>query len=107
MRDKIVALKKLGAEVLVVDPHEVYRVRHMLKDAQRDGLAAFPILADPANIVSAMYGAAMQMRIHTEWSSRPVTVIVDRAGVVRYLKRGEKYSDRPKAEDIMAELEKL
>ena len=55
-----------------------------LKDARAEGgLPAFPVLADPLGLTSAAYAAAMQMRIHTEWSNRPTTVVVDREGIVR------------------------
>lgn len=87
---------KEDIQVLVVDPHEIYRVRHMLRTArEQSGLAAFPILADPAQLVSATYGVAMQMRIHTEWSNRPATFVIDRSGIIRHARRGTTYSDRP------------
>lgn len=49
LRDKIKAFRQRGVQILVVDPHEPYRVRHMLKNvgAAADDVA-FPILADPA-----------------------------------------------------------
>jgi peroxiredoxin len=54
-----------------------------------------------------MYGVAMQMRIHTELSNRPATFLVDRQGVIRYERRGKSFSDRPKVDEILAELKKL
>lgn len=108
LRDHAIELRKLGAEVLIVDPHEVYRVRHMLRNAKDPaGLPVFPVLADAAGAVSALYGVAMQMSIHTERSNRPATFIIDRDGVVRYAKLGVKYSDRPGVETIRSVLEKL
>lgn len=67
----------------------------------------FPILADPANTVSATYGVAFQMNIHTEWSNRPATFIIDREGVIRYERRGKTYSDRPKPAEILKEVDRL
>lgn len=108
MRDKIDAIHDRGAELLAIDPHESFRVRHMLKDVGYEAdVLTYPILADPANTVSATYGVAFQMRIHTEWSNRPATIIVDRDGIIRYERRGEKYNDRPSPEQILEELDKL
>ena len=95
-----------GVQILVVDPHESYRVRHMLKDS---GLEAkdlhVPVLADPTHVVSATYGVAFQMRIHTEWSNRPATFIIDKKGTLRYARLGRSFSDRPRPDDILKELQ--
>ena len=68
---------------------------------------SFPLLMDGAMTVSATYGIAFQMRIHTELSNRPATFIIDRQGIVRYAHRGRTFGDRPKLEEIEAELKKL
>lgn len=97
-----------GAQVLVVDPHESYRVRHMLNKA---GLKAddlhVPVLADPAHTVSATYGVAFQMKIHTEWSNRPATFIIDRDGIIRFAHGAKTYGDRPKTQDLLDVLAQL
>ncbi len=67
----------------------------------------FPILADPANTVSATYGVAFQMNIHTEWSNRPATFIIDRDGVIRYERRGTTFTDRPNPDAILKEADRL
>lgn len=108
MRDQIEAFHQRGVQLLAVDPHESYRVRHMLRDVGYEaGDVTYPILADPASTVSATYGVAFQMNIHTEWSNRPATFIIDREGVIRYEHRGTTYSDRPTPEQIVSELDKL
>jgi peroxiredoxin len=108
LRDQIDEFEKRNAQVIAVDPHESYRVRHMLRSV---GVTAdeltYPILADPANTVSATYGVAFQMSIHTEWSNRPATFVIDRDGVIRYERRGTRFSDRPKPEELFGLLEKL
>lgn len=65
------------------------------------------MLMDPSLTVSATYGVAFQMRIHTEVSNRPATFIIDRQGILRYAKRGEQFGDRPTPDQIVAELERL
>lgn len=86
---------------MVVDPHEPYRARHMLRGAARDGIAAFSVLADPSIAVSAAYGVAMQMKIHVERSNRPATFLIDKAGVIRFRHLATTYSDRPDVEKIL------
>ena len=68
---------------------------------------SYPLLSDPAQIVSATYGVAFQMRIHTELSNRPATFVIDRQGVIRYARRGTSFADRPKPEEIITELGKF
>ena len=103
MRRHVSELEALEVQVLVVDPHERYRITHMLRTASTDGgISAFPILGDPSNTASATYGVAMQMRIHGEWSDRPATFVIDKAGVVRYQHLARTYSDRPRVEKIMS-----
>ena len=108
MRERLKDFDDAGAQVLVVDPHESYRVKHMLKEA---GFKAedlhVPVLADPAHAVSATYGVAFQMKIHTEWSNRPATFIIDRDGKVRFEHRAKTYGDRPKPDEMLKELAKL
>ncbi len=92
----------------MVDPHESYRVRHMLKDAgfQPEDVHV-PILADPAHAVSATYGVAFQQQIHTEWSNRPASFVIDRRGILRYAHRANVYNDRPTPEELLQALGKL
>ena len=52
-------------------------------------------------------GVAFQMRIHTEWSNRPATFIVDKEGMLRYAHRARSFADRPGADEIISELRKL
>ena len=108
MRDKISDFEKAGAQLLVVDPHESWSAKHFLKDVGLEsGDIGYPLLIDPALTVSATYGVAMQMKIHVELSNRPATFIIDREGVIRYERRAKTFSDRPKPDDLVAELKKL
>ena len=108
MRDRLQELRAAGAQLLAVDPHEIWAARSLLKEV---GLAAadvhYPLLADPSCTVSATYGVAFQMRIHTELSNRPATFIIDRQGILRYARRANTFNDRPSADEIVAELKKL
>ena len=108
MRDRAKEFEDRGTRLLAVDPHESFRVRHMLRSVgRRADELTYPILADPAATVSATYGVAFQMNVHTEWSNRPATFIVDRDGMIRYERRGKTFADRPKPDELLQELDKL
>lgn len=108
MRDSVKTLGQYDAQILAVDPHEPWAAKALLKETGLDASAmSFPLLMDSAFTVSATYGVAFQMRIHTELSNRPATFIIDRQGIIRYVHRGRSFSDRPKPADIEAELKKL
>ena len=108
MRDTIAAKPDLDVQLLAIDPHESWSAKYLLKET---GLEAddvsYPLLMDPSLTVSASYGVAFQMRIHTEESNRPATFIIDRQGILRYAKRGAAFGDRPTPADIESELAKL
>ena len=108
MREKLAALKDQGAQLVAVDPHEAWSAKFLLKET---GLSTddlnYPLLMDPSQTVSAAYGVAFQMRIHTEWSNRPATFVIDKRGIVRYAYRGTSFNDRPTPETIVEELKKL
>ena len=108
MRDKIAEFEKRNVQLLAIDPHESHRVRHMLRDVgTKPDEVLYPVLADPVNATSATYGVAFQMGIHTEWSNRLATFVIDTGGVIRYEKRGTTFGDRPKPADIFTEIDKL
>ncbi len=105
MRDRLADLDKAGAQLLAVDPHEDWSAKHLLKEVGlQAGDVQYPLLTDPAQVVSAIYGVAFQMRIHTEVSNRPATFIIDPRGVLRYARRAKTFSDRPSVSEILAEL---
>ena len=96
------------AQVLAVDPHESWSAKYLLKDSGLETSDVnFPLLMDPSLTVSATYGVAFQMRIHTELSNRPATFIIDKQGVIRYIRRATSFGDRPSPSQIAAELEQL
>jgi peroxiredoxin len=108
LREKISAIRDAGAELLAIDPHEHWASKSLLKETGF-GVADvnFPLLSDPSLTVSATYGVPFQMRIHTEWSNRPATFIIDRSGVVRFAQRAKSFNDRPSVDRILDELRSL
>ena len=108
MREQLDAIAKFDAVVLAVDPHESWSAKFLLKEVGFDkDDVHYPLLTDPTYTVSAAYGVAFQMRIHTEVSNRPGTFVIDRKGILRYAKRGRNFADRPTPEAIISELDKL
>ena len=65
------------------------------------------MLTDPSLTVSAAYGVAFQMRIHTELSNRPATFVIDKAGTIRFEQRAKTFADRPTADQIIQVLKNL
>ena len=108
MREKLEEIKDLDAQLLSVDPHEVWSAKYLLKETGLDtDDLNYPLLMDPSLTISAMYGVAFGMRIHTEVSNRPATFVIDKSGVVRYARLAQSFADRPTPKQIVAELEKL
>ena len=70
------------------------------------GDLSFSMLTDPSLTVSASYGVAFQMRIHTELSNQPTTFVIDQAGIVRDDRRAKTFADRPSPGQIVQELKK-
>ncbi len=108
MRESLNELQHAGATLLAVDPHDRASARRLLKESGfSTSEVHYPLLMDPSLTVSATYGVAFQMKIHTEWSNRPATFVIDRDGVIRAAWRSKTYSDRPKPAEILASLRRL
>jgi len=108
LRDQLKNIMGSGAAVIAIDPHESFAAKSLYRDAGYAGAdLQYPLLLDPTQTVSAMYGVAFQMRIHTEISNRPATFIIDKQGTLQYARRGSYFGDRPSVADIIAELKKL
>jgi len=108
LRESLEELENLDAQLLAVDPHEIWSAKFLLRETgfSTDSLK-YPMLMDPSLTVSATYGVPFQMRIHVEWSNRPATFVIDREGTIRYVKRAGTFADRPSPDQVIAELQKL
>jgi peroxiredoxin len=108
LRDKVGGFTEAGAQLLIVDPHESWSAKRFLKDVGLEsGDVGYPLLLDPTLTVSATYGVAMQMRIHTELSNRPAAFVIDRNGVIRYERRAKTFSDRPSPAELLEEVREV
>lgn len=94
------------AEVFVIIPHERCRTKWW---AERTG-GSVKLLADSGYLVSAMYGVAFQMQIHTDVSNTPGTFLIDKQGVLQWAHIGQgkkNYRDRPTAAQILIQVKEL
>lgn len=94
------AIRERGAELWVVSPDEVEKLR---KFQQEEGLD-FPILVDTGNEVSASYGLINE---ENPVVPHPTTVIIDRQGVIRYLRVDTDYKVRPSVGELLEALDEL
>ena len=108
MREKLSTIKGLNTQPLAIDPHEVWSAKFLLKDTglSTDDLQ-YPLLMDPSLTVNATYGVTCQMRIHTEVRNRPATFVIDKRGMICYVRRVQSLGDQPTPDEVVAELQKL
>ncbi|HMO15886.1 MAG TPA: redoxin domain-containing protein [Pirellulaceae bacterium] len=102
LRSKLKQFSDLNTVLLAVDPHDGVSARYLLKEAgaTTDDLD-FSLLLDPAFVASSQYGVSFQMRIHTEWSNRPATFVIDKSGILRFAQRAETFNDRPSPDQLI------
>jgi len=96
----------LNTQVFLIVPHERCRVKWWA--AQSDGKVV--TLADPGFWVSAMYGVAFQMRIHSDTSNTPGTFVIDQDGLLRWRQIGtgpKNWSDRPTVEQVLEKVKEF
>lgn len=89
MRDWTSEFERRQAQPLVIFTQDKFQVDSLVP-ADLD----VPVLLDPASTMSATYGVALQLQFREgtlPWSARPATLIIDRAGVLRY---ADDYEDR-------------
>src|SRR5262245_1561908 len=60
-----------------------------------------PMLADPAAIVSATYGAALQHFANEKWTNRPAIFVIDRDGVIRFEYPAKANRPRPTSDYLL------
>jgi peroxiredoxin len=94
------AIRERGAELWVVSPDKVERLRRFQEEEGID----FPILVDPGNRVSASWGLVNEQNPVVP---HPTTAILDRQGVIRYLRVDTDYKVRPSVGELLEALDEL
>ncbi len=109
-------IQKLGIQVFTLEAHDIYRGRVMVgkelepeywfsknpfKEEYMEKIY-WPHLLDRAGQVGAIYGAdPLAFSVHAEYINRPVTVIVDDKGIVRFRYIGTFWGDRPSVKQTL------
>ena len=73
----------------------------------REHPTAFPFLLDEDRSVTKAYGLYHRLGHDAIRIAHPATLVVDWAGVVRYIYRGENQMDRAPVEEVLAALKQL
>ncbi len=73
----------------------------------RENPIAFPFLLDEDRAVTKAYGLYHALSHEAFRIAHPATLVVDRAGVVRYIYRGNNQMDRAPMEEVLAALPAL
>lgn len=73
----------------------------------REHPAAFPFLLDEDRSVTKVYGLYHRLGHDAIRIAHPATLVVDWAGVVRYIYRGENQLDRAPVEEVLAAVKQL
>lgn len=103
MREAYGAIRDRGGEVVAVSSEPVATANAAAAEA---GLP-FPVLSDRSLAVIDRYGLRHVDEPKGRRISRPATIVLDRAGRVRYAHVGEHPRDRPTIGAILLALESL
>ena len=107
LREKYSQFQNYDAEILIIDPHELWRVKRFKEKWSEETPILFPFLSDPTSQVCAAYGIAKQLNVHAEWVNRPAVFIVDKSGVIRYMQIGKSFKDRATPEELLEILKEM
>lgn len=88
----------LGAELWALSPDDTERVTEFVHDES----LTFPFLVDTYDEVMAAYGLVNPAKPSVP---HPTALIIDRDGVIRFMRVDEDYKVRPKAQNLVAALE--
>jgi HEAT repeat protein len=130
LRDQAKEFERRGAQVLLVEANESYRIRYLLRQAKRDpkeprnrpidkvmigeglwlrqnGELAWPVVTDPAGIVGASYGVFGAAHfLSGESINRPALFVIDRDSAIRFMQH-YKDTQGAQADDILRILDDL
>jgi len=103
LQDYLPIFREMGVEAFGIVAQRTEKVHTFMTDRA----LSLPILIDTDRVVMKLYG------VHHRWGldawnvARPSTFLIDVYGRVRFVYVGERQSDRPDPQAIIAELRKL
>lgn len=100
MRDHESEIRERGARILAIAPHGLSETRQLVSELQ----LPFPVLSDPNREVFRAYDLPSRL-----WSlgQRPGTVVIDRAGMIRWAYLGSQQWETAPVAAILAALDQL
>ncbi len=101
LQEHLSEFRGLGAEVWAISSTDP--VDKLTTYAQVRGIK-FPLLADSGLAVTKRYGVLNEARRNMAY---PATLVIDRKGVVRYVRIDVDFTKRPPVTDLLAFLKKL
>jgi peroxiredoxin len=101
LRDKLEDYESRGIRIVAIYGQGFGAVR---KFAEREGFP-FPVLVDEDRAVIRDYGVYVRINFESWNMARPSTVLVDSAGIVRFIFVGKNQLEWPTHEMIFAALE--
>src|SRR5262249_3931392 len=130
LRGQAKEFERRGAQVLLVEANEAYRIRYLVRQARRDpkeprgrpidklmtgeglwlgatGELAWPVVTDPTGTVGASYGVyGHDHNLSGEFTNRPALFVIDRDGVLRFVQQYRSTLEVP-ADEILQVLDDL
>ena len=100
LQDYLDEFRARGAEVWALSPDDTERVSDFVRDEE----LTFPVLIDSYDEVMSSYGLVNPAKPEVP---HPTALIIDKAGVIRYMRVDEDYKVRPRPEDLVAVLEEV
>jgi peroxiredoxin len=101
LHDHLAEFQKLGAEVWAIDSTEpADKVAHYAENRS----IGFPMLVDQGLATTRAYGVLNEK---TRNMAYPTTLVIDRNGVVRYVRTDVDYTKRPPVSEVLAIVKKL
>ena len=99
-------LEKAGASLLYIAAEKrggLFKPEKFLAEQP----VSFPFLLDEDRRVTKQYGVYHRIGLDAYNIARPATIVVDRAGVIRFVHVGEDQHDRVEFEKVLAKLKEI
>jgi peroxiredoxin len=99
-------LKKLGASLVYIAAEKRGGFFDPEKFLKKNPIS-FPFLLDEDRSVTKAYGLHHRLGKDAINIAHPATLVVDRAGVLQYVYRGDNQNDRPATDEVLKAIQKI
>jgi peroxiredoxin len=101
-----IEIEQLGARLVYIAAEKIGGIWNPVKYLQEHPIS-FPFLLDEDRCVTRAYGLYHPFSHDAFRIAHPATLIVDQAGIVRYIYRGEDQTDRAPMDGVLESLRTL